>query len=304
MIDAVWMLVRAIAISFTCVSQIGNGVAPALQSPKEMAPKEIWIGDVLTRDNRLSYGDYVIEKRQRKTRYNYPREANSPSLWIDVSFAVLKRRGKVLARFDDNIFFGMGNDTRFGLVSLLGGRAKQAVISQDVPRTGTQWIVALSERPRVIFDGPRWSVGREGDDMGIIDLDADGVYEITVPITDFYELQDKMSMSQIPLPEIVFRYDRAGRKYLPANPQFENHLLGEISTLDDRLSSKDPFELRSAVLNKLLTYVYVGRERAGWEFYERSYNLNDKAEIRHRVESILRKEPVYKFIYNRTKKRR
>ncbi len=298
MIDAAWMLVRAIAISFTCVSQIGNGVAPALQSPKAVAPKEIWIGDVLSRDNRLSYRDYVLEKRQRKVRYDYPREARSPSLWIDVSFAVLKRRGKVIARFDDNIYFGMGNDTRFGLVSLLGSPAKQVVISQDISRGGTQWVVALSQRPRVIFDGPRWSVGREGDDVGIVDLDGDAVFEITVPITDFYELQDKLSMSQIPLPTIVFKYDPQRRKYLPANPVFSGDLIMDAGALDEDVTGSDEFALRAAVLDKMLTYIYVGKEKQAWDFYDRSYKLSDKEEIRHCVKAILNRQPVYKFIYN------
>src|SRR5205823_10891607 len=108
---------------------------------------------------------------------------------------------------DDNIYFGMGNDTRFGLISLLGSSAKQAVISQDVPRTGTQWVITLSKHPRVIFDGPRWAVGREGDDMGLIDLDGDGVYEISVMITDFYDLHDKISMIQFLFPIVFIIYD-------------------------------------------------------------------------------------------------
>jgi hypothetical protein len=286
-----------------CGLLIGTRAAPA-QPQKQSRPKEIWIGDIFTDDDSLSYGGYVLQKLHRKVSYDYPRKTQTPSTRIDVSYAVLKRRGKSLAKFDDHIYFGMGNDTRFGLISILGDSAKQAVISQDVPRGGTQWVVTLSPHPRVIFDGPRWSVGREGDDMGITDFDADGIYEITVPITDFYALQDKMSISQIPLPEIVFRYARGKRKYLPANPRFQNYLLGELSPTDDRLSSNDPLELRSAVLKKLLTYIYVGRERSAWDFYDRAYKLDDRLEIKRRVKSILHREPVYKFIYNRAGSRR
>ena len=134
--------------------------------------------------------------------------------------------------------------------------------------------------------------------MGIIDLDADGVYEITVPITDFYDLQDKMSMSQIPLPEIVFKYDPHKRKYLPANPVFSDYSLREAGTIDEDVSGNDQFALRAAVLDKLLAYTYVGKQKQAWDFYDKSYKLSDKEEIRHRVNAILIRQPVYKFIYN------
>src|SRR6185369_8667033 len=80
-------------------------------------PKEVWLGDVLTDEDAIKYRDYVIQERQRKV-YN-PQEARMP---IDVSYAVLKRSGRTILRFDDNIYFGLGNDTRFGLASLLGGQ--------------------------------------------------------------------------------------------------------------------------------------------------------------------------------------
>src|SRR5438874_10303474 len=104
---------------------------PVSQSQKKIAPKEIWIGDILSDDDTLSYGGCVVERRHKKVRYDYPPEARSRPSLIDVSYAVLKRKGFVLAKFDANIYFGMGNATRFGLISILGGRAKQAVISQD-----------------------------------------------------------------------------------------------------------------------------------------------------------------------------
>ncbi len=196
----------------------------------------------------------------------------------------------------------MGNDIRFGLISILGGEAKQAVISQDVPRTGGQWLVTLSRRPRVILSGPKWEVGRQGDDMRIIDLDGDGVYEITVPITDFYVLQDKMSISQIPLPEIIFRYDRSKRTYLPANPVFQDYALHGMTTSTE-ISMVDELQHRSIVLGTTLTLIYAGNKKDGWQYFDQSYKLEDKEAIRRRVQAILVKQPVYKFIYNHKKRR-
>ncbi|HVS81602.1 MAG TPA: hypothetical protein VHE60_07690 [Pyrinomonadaceae bacterium] len=217
--------------------------------------------------------------------------------WIDVTYAVLKRKGIVLAKFDDNIYFGMGNDTRFGLFSFLDGPTKQLVISQDIFRGGTQWIISLSPQPRIIFDGPDWAVGREGDDMRTIDLDHDGVFEISVPITDFYDFQDKLPIARIPLPEIIFKYDARAMKYVPANPFFESYALHGISDLEVEKST-DEFDQRAMALENLLAFIYVGKQNQAWDFYNRSYNLSDKEEIRRRVKAILIRQPVYKFIYN------
>jgi hypothetical protein len=269
---------------------------PAL--PRQEQVKEILTGDVLSADDTLSYSGYVVEKRHKKVRYDYPAEIKSKPLWIDVSYVVLKRQGKVRVTFDDGIYFGMGgNNTRFGLFSFLPGPAKQLVVSQDVFRGGTQWVVNLSPRPRIIFDGPKWGVGREGDDMTIVDFDNDGVFEIIVPITDFYEFQDKLPIARIPLPGIIFKYDRKLMRYVPANPGFESYALRGIGDLDVE-KTIDEFDQRAMTLEKLLAFIYVGKQKEAWDFYDRSYKLSDKEEIRRRIRAILDRQRVYKFIYN------
>ena len=152
----------------------------------------------------------------------------------------------------------------------------------------------------MIFDGPRWAVGREGDDIGVVDLDGDGVYEITVPIADFYELQDKMSMSQIPLPVIIFKYDPFRGRYLPANSRFKGYALEGTTTSAD-IGTEDQLQHRSIVLHTTLALIYAGKRKDGWRYFNQSYKLEDKEEIRRRVRAILIKQPVYKFIYNRGK---
>ena len=51
------------------------------------------------------------------------------------------------------------------------------------------------------------------------------------------------------------------------------------------------------MLERVITYIYLGRENKAWKFYGRSYKLDDKEEISH-VETILQRQPVYKVIYN------
>lgn len=290
---------KRLGFVFACTLIISiTTVATAIVQIKN-EPKETWIGDVLGDGDLIKYRGYVLQKRKRSVVD--PERALKP---IDVSYAVLNRKGKRLMKFDANVYFGLGNATRFGLISILGNHTKQAIISQDVYRGGAQWIVTLSRYPRIIFDGHIWSVGREGDDLGIVDLDGDDVYEITVPITDFYQLHDKMSMYQIPLPSIIFRCDRVKRTYLPANRRFRTYLMQDFESIDPRLNSTDPFEHRSAALKKLLIYIYLGRRIEGWRFFDRTYALNDREEIRNRVKSILRRQAVYRFIYKRPGKRR
>lgn len=270
--------------------------APSSLRQQEQA-KEIWMGDILFDEDTLSYKGYVVEMRNRKVRDDYP--VKTRTRWIDVSYAVLKRKGKVLIEFDDNIYFGMGNSTRFGLFSFLPSKAKQLVVSQDVFRGGTQWVINLSPRPRIVFDGPNWEVGREGDDMKIMDLDGDGVFEISVPLCIFYGFKN-LSPAATPLPAIIFKYSKQARRYLPANPQFADHLLAEMRNQMQNLPRPDDevekMNHLGGVLGIVLDYVFAGREQEAWTFYDQAYKLPDKQNIKRQVRARLSQNPVYRFI--------
>jgi hypothetical protein len=133
--------------------------------------------------------------------------------------------------------------------------------------------------------------------MSVVDLNHDGVFEAVVPITDFYELQDKLPLARIPLPEIIFKYDVRTMRYEPVNSLFESYALRK---LDERQveSGTDEIDQRAMTLHRLLTLIYAGKQDQAWKFYENSYKLGDKEEIRRRVKAILSRQPVYKFIYN------
>jgi hypothetical protein len=51
-----------------------------------------------------------------------------------------------------------------------------------------------------------------------------------------------------------------------------------------------------AVLQVALQYIYMGREPEGWDFYDREYRLDDKARMKLKVKSVLRKSAVYNSI--------
>jgi hypothetical protein len=253
--------------------------------------------DFLIDENPFFYRDYKIERRTRKGRLEMP-EAGLAEKWVDVDYVTVTRKGRLLASFDANVYFGLGNSAGFALIPLLGGDSPELFVSQDVVRAGCQWIASLSPQFRVIFDGQEFSVGREGSDLIAIDLDNDDVYEIEAPVTDFYAFHDKMSMSQIPLPTIIFKYDAAKGKYLPANSRFEDYLLEGIQKFES-VNDSDQFKHRAVVLDRVLTYVYLGKRKEAWEFFDRSYELHDIEEMKRRIKSILFRDPVYNFIYKR-----
>lgn len=293
---------RRLGFSLVCALTLVNSTVAISNAQPKKEPKEIWLGDVLNIDERINYKGHVL---QRKTKTVVePEIALKP---IDVSYAVLNRNGKRLMKFDANVYFGMGNNTRFGLISILGNRTKQAIISQDVYRGGKQWIVTLSLHPRMIFDGRAWSVGREGDDLGLVDIDGDHVYEISVPVCIFYGFHN-LSPAATPLPTIIFKYSNRARKYLPANSRFRNRLLADIKKRERQISlPTDPVEEMNhlgAVMAVLLDYIFAGRGREGWVFYDRAYKLPDKRKVKREILAELRVSPVYRFIYRRHTHRR
>ncbi len=209
---------------------------------------------------------------------------------LEVSYAGLMKNNRRLLKFD-GVYFVAGNSTEFGLFSLLGNSSQQFIVSQTVPRTGRHWVVSVTPEVRVLFDSSDYGVFRE--EFYVIDLDKDGIYEISLPATAFYTMQDKMYIGEIPLPEIIFKYDPKTRKYLPANYLFPDYALRDIQSDIERLSGEDSNYL-STRLDILLRYVYARKEQEGWAFFEREYKRPDKKEIKARIISVLKHARVYK----------
>ena len=147
----------------------------------------------------------------------------------------------------------------------------------------------------MIFDSKDYGVGRE--EFSVIDLDKDGVFEILFPVTTFYLLENLNNMAEVPMPKAVFKYDVTARKYLPANHQFPDFLLNRIGERIKKLRENETGSL-SDRLEIVLSYIYAGKEKEGWEFFDNEYDSPDKAKIKANVKSILKNEKIYQSIYN------
>lgn len=230
----------------------------------------------------ISYNGYEMRHLNEKVSDERVRD-------LEVSCAALMKDGQRLMKFD-GIYFGEGNSTWIGLFDLLGNGSPQFIISQTVPRSGRHWVVSVSPRARVLFDSFDYGVGR--GEFYVLDIDKDGVYEIVLPVTAFYEMMDKMYIGEIPLPEIIFKYHAKAGKYLPANHLFLDYALYGIKEGIAKLHTDDDNYL-SRRLAILLRYVYARKANEGWDFFEREYQRPDKAEIKARIRSVLKRAPVY-----------
>jgi hypothetical protein len=262
-------------------------VAP---TPRKTFPDCEMLDDFVDHD-RLSYRHYEIVKQYKKIRFD---DAGDGPLWADVSFAQLRQDSKTVKMFD-GLYHTTGNSTDFGLFKLLGNNDSQLVVQQIAWRGGENWIFDLSgKNARRVYSGEDWGVGR--GEMCVIDLNVDGTMEISEEITAFYDLQDKFAISWIPLTPIVFKYNQRTRRYEPANNEFLEYSLGGVPVEDASVSSSDAYE-QSRIISTLLDYVFAGQREKGWAFFERNYRGDDKGEMRRRVQSILNKQFVYRFIY-------
>lgn len=250
-----------------------RGVVPKREEPQPLS-------DFFTGEEVLFYNGYEL----RRCFETITRE-RAPA--IEVSCALLIKDRRTLMKFD-GIYFPEGNSTEFGLFNLLGNGSKQFIISQTVPRGGRHWVVDVSSNARLVFDSGNFSAGRE--EFYVIDLEKDGVYEIVLPVTAFYEMQDKMYIGEIPLPELIFKYSETAREYGRANHLFPDYTLHGIERDIEQLRNDDDRNYLSKRLDILLRYILANQSDKGWAFFDREYKRPDKEEISNRIFGILKRK--------------
>ena len=277
--------------------------AKSTQAPAEGALISAADGGALvipyTKKRRLSYAGYLITIEHKRVNV----EGFSP----DNEVAVVKKNGRILGVFDA-VRNPLGAFTRLALVSLLGDREKQLVIEQTGPREWAHWIVALKPRFHVVFDNLHYPVDHE---LGIEDRDGDGVPEVLTTLSTFWFF-DGLCGACSPRFTIAFKYDRQRSVFWPAN-----HLVkGLCDSRDELIEAErkikawqrknpdygsDPIkasDLYSKVLIHSLPLIYCGNGSLGWSFFDRLYNLPDRAVRKLRIKRALRSDRVFRLIQN------
>lgn len=251
--------------------------------------------NIFVKADRLSYNGYeIVRVHKTVVVEEIPRK---------LSYAVLKKNGKVIAEFD-KVNSSLGNETRFGLFPLLGGKTKQLIVEQLSNRVWEYWIIELDPEFRVIYSTSD-SLGRE---LSPFDIDGDGIFEISQSLTTFWFF-DRLDNPRSPLTLINFKYDNTAKRYLPANHLYTDYVfegtvkkLELLSRLNTEPHSTDPIYRATylgSALNIMLRYAYAGKEDEAWTFFDQNYLLSDKHAMRSRIESQLKSCSLYKEIYNR-----
>lgn len=272
------------------------GAEPNQRPERRAYPEQV--DEFFTERDSLSYKGYQVERLTKSVRID---TGDGETMPAEGSYVVVKRGGRVRAKFD-GVYYPAGNAAQFGLFPLLGGDEKQLIVSLTVPRGGRHWIATFSPEFRVIYDSGRSGVGRE--ELGVIDLDGDGAYEISQSVTDFYMFEN-MTMAETPLPEIIFKYDERARGYVPANQLFPEYVLAGIEDEVRLLDRERPgYGYLSRRLDIALRYVYAGQEDEGWAFFDREYRRPDRAEMKAKIKEVLGRNPAYRYVRRRSAARR
>lgn len=251
--------------------------------------------DFFTKEDTLSYDGYDVMKLHKKIKA----ETWGPNP-IDTNYVVVKRKQKVLATFDGP-HHSIGNAADFGLFSFLGKEGKQLIVSITVPRGGRQWIADLTPAYREIFATEKWGVGREGADLGFVDIDNDGALEITAG--DFwYYVFNEISTSETPVVNVIFSYDTKAGKYVPANHVFPEYSLRWAEDRIKSLPANEGYGYLGGRVDVLLAYLYAGKEKEGWEFFDQAYAAKDKARVKAKIKTVLKNSPVYVYIHKHSSK--
>lgn len=153
------------------------------------------------------------------------------------------------------------------------------------------WIVDITSRkPRLIFRSEQFGSFR--DPMEIFDADGDGIYELMQFDSCFrYFMDDCGSCS--PEPRAYFKYDKAGRQYLPVAGIAQNFIREGHQRSDQWLAEKHDelqrtgdvglsLDIRRSALAHIVDLLFIGEERKAWKVFDK-YIDDPKGETRREI---------------------
>jgi hypothetical protein len=257
--------------------------------------------EIYTDDEALTYNEYEVVKLFRKELFR--KEKLPSNREIEIAYAVLRKNGKQVAKFDflDPAF---QTEVRFGFFPVLGQDNKQLVVELTTYRGWQYWVIDLYPDFRIIYDSSDYNAGGS---LGILDVDKDGRHELVHTLHTFWYF-DKLSNTNSPFIDIVFKYEPKLKRYIPANPKFHEFALNGI---EQHIREAREVNVRTqphnsvgddlgSVLKVFLRYLYAGKELEAWSFYDEVYNSPDKWEVKAKIKKRLSEDAAYRAVRKRT----
>lgn len=255
------------------------------KSALDESVKYIDLLDFRVSEDALIYKGYTLEKRFK----SHPDLTDKAKT---VEYAVLRQSDRKIEKFD--LIEHPLSVIDFGLFSFLGSEEKQIFISQTAPRSGSHWIVSFKPEYQSIFNSSEFNVG--GEDFQIGDFDKDGVYELSFANYISLKSNSQTPATSMPFTEIIFKFNPILNKYLPANPQFAHYLLRDVDEQTKLIRRENKDTQFADVLDITLKYIYAGKEKDAWEFFEERYDFEDKQIRINAVKSAFEKDVIYKSL--------
>jgi len=220
------------------------------------------------------------------------------------SSVTIKKGGKVLAVNNVKSVLADKESSCFGLYPALGRETKQLIIVQTTGGAHCCLVYRIYDfepKLHLIFDSEKYPVGDGFDELKFVDIDGDGVMEFTQRDMTFDYWQG-LAYTASPHPEVVFQYDRKAKKYYPAKRKFAGYLLKGIEEEIGNLDKEDPYQDLANELDITLRYIYAGKEKQAWRFFDKEYGLktgleNEMKSQKFQIKKALKGDPVYRFIY-------
>ena len=239
--------------------------------------------------DRLSYEGYEVSR-------HYDAKAKK-------SRVTIRKAGKVLAVHNDGAGIKLKEASCFGLFPVLGRKTKQLVVVQASGGAHCCFsyrIYNLRPNFSLLFDSANYPIGDGFDELEFNDIDGDGVHEFTQRSMTFHYWNDLAYVSS-PEPTVVFQYNPRTNKFHPENKKFSAYLLKDVEKDIKALDSNDPGLHWVRSLDITLRYIFAGKERTGWKFYDKQFGLKpgQRDKIKTKIKNTLKGDVFYRSIYGR-----
>jgi hypothetical protein len=228
------------------------------------------------------------------------------------SIVTVRRGRRLLVRLDEDATSAwLRPAVQIALYRILGKRAKQLIVSQDSGGAHCCYslmIYDLLPRFRMIYDSRKDPVGDTWNDIQFFDLDRDGVLEFKQDLLTFADDFEGLPNVSSPRVPMFFKYYPRLGKYCPANHLFPSFALRGIAAekqavKEYNLGNDQDWVFSLDLLDVVLRLIYAGKEGMAWTYFDKQYRSSSvsKRDMKRDIRKLLRKDPVYRFLYNPAK---